>query len=219
MPISLEQNEQKNEMRITPKIIIMLLLLGAAVIVAALMVKGKSDDGEIPIVSQQPLSPELSMNDVAEEVPAPPPPARLAVRQENVDAVWGQGDEESVEVYVDTQGTSVSVVEVVLTYDPEALEIMAVEDANSVLPFAVLTGKEALTNKGEIHLVRGISRSVEDGVMGFSGEGRIVSMKIKAKNAGSVRITVDQTRTRFVPSGVSESFAFSGIEDAAFTVK
>jgi len=187
---------------------VLLALLGAVVIAAAALNRIQK---KTPV---PPAAPTLSM---AQEQKALRSARLMAVPSSDTDS-FKVGEQQSVELRIDTMGQSIVVIEAYLTYDSAAMEVTGIEGRGSVLPLEVLSEQQALAAPGTVRIVRGIPRDAGSGKTGFQGEGAVVVLNIKPFKAGQANLTVDAQKSKYVPSDAEEMFAFSEMQDGAFTV-
>lgn len=215
-PASQTQNKKTNI-----KVVLLFALFGALIVAAAVVNKTKrggsgegvgNGDANLPA----PAAPSLSMarNEEAIETGQ----TTLQIVSGKPEDVAQVGVATTLELRLDTHGQRVVVVEAVFAYDQEALKIEKIEGAGSAFPFEVFSSKQALSNPGIIHIVRGIARVSPDAPVGFLGEGLVAKITAVPLQEGAANLMLDTSKSSYVPADAEKKFMFKGINGESLTV-
>lgn len=97
--------------------------------------------------------------------------------------------EQTLPLYIDTIGKTINAAEVYLKFNPDQIEIVSVSKENSIFSLWITDSPTFSNQKGEIAFAGGLPTP------GFSGKGKIGTIKIKPKQLGKATFEFDG-RTR-----------------------
>ena len=134
------------------------------------------------------------------------------------DGALTAGREGIVEIRFDTKGQAVNAMHAVVTFDPAAAEVAAIDGDGSSFPMEAVPPKAIQPGRAE--LVRFIVNETQDpDFRGVSGEGLLARLRVRPLLPGPFTLSLSPADAQYAPKGSVEVYEFTDITDGNFVVQ
>jgi len=171
------------------------LIIWIVIIILSVSINQKSDSTLNPSLIKQDLRIDLD-----QEKATPLRPSSLSITLENLGQSIGVGDVFSVLADIDTKGSNINLVQFILDYDSNMLEVVEKNFKASVM--SMRTRDDSVL--GRVDIIRGVpgDGDADDRDDGFTGKGYFGTIVFRALRSGSINLTVSPETKLLLDDGI-----------------